>query len=310
MTTHRTLIAALAALFILATPALAQSKFTYQGELNESGAPVDGTRTLRFLLYDDETNPTPLENLGEHTVSIEDGLFTVTLDTTDTFAAERFLEIVVVDTIDHVLAPRQRIDPAPRSIYSINTRGIHVTQALDVGINTSAPGAKLEVRRETGATEALRLTAEDAPIQLRLTTETNDSSIQSWNQDVNRPATLSLNPDGGLVTVSNEGIGFSDGSRLLSVPGPNLIAFVGSAQATTPTFSIFPQQSITQSVFIPDAQPGDIVVANPRSNIDTRLIIHAARVTSPGSVEFRITNGGELVANLQADIIDVAVLRP
>ena len=295
-------------LLLLTTPALAQYTFTYQGQLQDAGSPAQGPHTLRFLLYNDATNPTPVENLGDHTVNITDGLFSIDLDT-NTIPAGLFLEIVVIDTTDHTLSPRQHITDTPGAIYAHNTRGIHVTPTLDVGLNTTSPGAKLEVRAEQGQPETLRLTSEDSVIQMRHTILSNATSIQSWNPTIPRPAPLLLNPEGGLVQVSVNGIGFSDGSRLLRVPGPDLVALVGTATETRAANFIGANNSITLSIPIPGAQPGDIAIINPAPTFSSNLIIHAA-TASTNVVAFRVTNFTNNDTALAPTEFTATVLRP
>jgi hypothetical protein len=305
----RTIPLILAILTLLLTPAAhAQYTFTYQGQLQDSGSPAQGPHTLRFLLYDDITNPTPIENLGDYTVDITDGLFSIDLNCT-TIPAGLFLEIVVVDTVDHTLAPRQHITDAPSAIYSRNTRGIHVTPALDVGLNTTTPGAKLEVRAIQGQPETLRLSSDDAGIEMRHAILSNATSIQSWNPTIPRPAPLLLNPDGGLVQVSENGIGFSDGSRLLRVPGPDLVALIGSTTETREANFIGANNTITLSIPIPGAQPGDIAIINPAPTFNSSLIIHAATAAT-NVVAFRVTNISNSDTTLAPTEFTATVLRP
>jgi hypothetical protein len=122
--------------------AQADTTFTYQGELKESGEPADGAFDMDFALWNALSGGSQVGS----TIQVDDqpvseGLFTVELD----FGAEvfdgsqRWLEITVEGT---TLAPRQPITHAP---YSIQTRGIFVDDDGNVGIGTLTPAAPLEV---------------------------------------------------------------------------------------------------------------------------------------------------------------------
>jgi hypothetical protein len=102
--------------------------FTYQGRLEESGAPANGRYDIRFTLYDDMgvlvAGPICVDN-----ITVTDGLFTVELDFGPVFNGdERRLEIGVraggaLGNCDlgvyTTLTPRQAINPTP---YAISLR--------------------------------------------------------------------------------------------------------------------------------------------------------------------------------------------
>ncbi|MBO6740012.1 MAG: hypothetical protein JJ916_09150 [Phycisphaerales bacterium] len=116
----------------------AQNLFTYQGTLNDNGAPADGTYDFRFTLWDDQTIGAPDTQLGftnpRSGVPVENGVFSVQLDmgTTDfSTAAGRYLQIEVRPSGGGgpytTLNPRTPIDFAPRSIFSL---GAEVAERL------------------------------------------------------------------------------------------------------------------------------------------------------------------------------------
>src|SRR5258708_7404117 len=71
--------------------------FTYQGRLNDSGQPANGTNYgMVFYLYDAPTNGNLLGNLGIVSVTVSNGLFTVPLDFGNEFdGAPRWLQISI-----------------------------------------------------------------------------------------------------------------------------------------------------------------------------------------------------------------------
>ena len=131
---------------------LSSTAFTYQGYLEQSGQPVSNQCDFKFSLWTDSNNPQPGTQLGSDlalTSSVNDGVFSALLDfdTAILTSEARWLQIAVCCASPCSpgytdLSPRQPITAAP---YSIQTRGIQVNDAGDVGIGTSTPAAKLHV---------------------------------------------------------------------------------------------------------------------------------------------------------------------
>ncbi|MBS0198461.1 MAG: hypothetical protein JSR77_17050 [Planctomycetes bacterium] len=83
-----------------------------------------------------------------------------------------------------------------------------------VGVGVSGPAARLEVRREAGATETARFSDPGGFSQLRVQAVGFHGELQSWNGSTNQPATMLLNAAGG-----NVGIGVPGTTALLEVGG-------------------------------------------------------------------------------------------
>ena len=81
---------ALVCCFLLpCAPAAAQAPvtaFTFRGTLEEAGAPAEGVYDLRFALYDKPADGSLLGTLVREDVSVERGVYAVTLD----FGADAF----------------------------------------------------------------------------------------------------------------------------------------------------------------------------------------------------------------------------
>lgn len=142
-------VACLAGAVLAAVPG-GTTSFTYQGQLKQSGVPVNDTCDVTGTLWDAATIGSSVA--GPQTVpSVEvvNGLFTAVFD----FGAGVFigaapwLEIAVRCPAGGgnfmTLAPRQPVTAAP---YSIQTRGVAVDDAGKVGIGTNVPNAKLHVK--------------------------------------------------------------------------------------------------------------------------------------------------------------------
>lgn len=131
--------------------ALIDTDFTYQGNLTKDGLPLNDTADFEFSLWNALTPPGAQAGgtVSRRNVNVTDGLFTVDLD----FGVEVFdgnavwLEVAVRSPAGggpfSTLSPRQPLTANP---YSLQTRGIFVDTAGNVGIGTSSPGAKLDVQ--------------------------------------------------------------------------------------------------------------------------------------------------------------------
>ncbi len=154
----------------LAPPALAQSTaFTYQGRLDDAGAPSQGLHDFRFLLFDAPEGGVVVGTpVCADDVDVVDGVFTAQLDFGPQFAAmaERHLEVAVrlntglscADLTGFVtLVPRQQVTAAPRATHAnsayaldaadgVPASAVYVDDAGRVGVGTTSPAAPLHVR--------------------------------------------------------------------------------------------------------------------------------------------------------------------
>ena len=95
------------------------SGISYQGRLTSpGGAPLNGTYTMRFVLYDTAVAGSALWDSGDMSVAVSGGLFTVILgvDQSDFNGQAVWLNIIVDG---ETLSPRQEILPAP---YALSLR--------------------------------------------------------------------------------------------------------------------------------------------------------------------------------------------
>jgi hypothetical protein len=152
-----------AALMIAASPAFAQSSaFTYQGRLEEAGAPVNGLHDLRFRLFDAASGGVQVgSTMCLDNVNLNNGLFTAQLDFGQQFVttAQRHLEIELRSDTGlncsntsgfTLLAPRQLLTATPlanhaKSAFALDAadgtpaNAVFVDNAGKVGIGTTTP---------------------------------------------------------------------------------------------------------------------------------------------------------------------------
>jgi hypothetical protein len=124
--------------------------FTYQGRLIDANGPGDGSYDFRFKLYDsDDVQQGSAVDIND--LDVIDGYFTTELDFGGSVfnGAARWLDIGVRpgDSTGSFtsLTPRQEVTPVP---YSLQTRGIFVDSAGNVGIGTKNPKTRLSLGAE------------------------------------------------------------------------------------------------------------------------------------------------------------------
>jgi hypothetical protein len=93
--------------------------FTYQGQLNASGAFPTGDYLFTFTLFDNSTSGNMIGSPTSQNAQVINGLFTVDLDFGPVFGLTQYwLEISVNG---QVLANRQRVNSVPVADYALNS---------------------------------------------------------------------------------------------------------------------------------------------------------------------------------------------
>ena len=102
-----------------AAAATVSSGISYQGRLTTpGGVPLNGTYTMRFIVYDDAVAGSAMWDSGNMNITVENGLFAVKLnvDQADMNGQALWVSIIVDG---QTLSPRQEILPAP---YALSLR--------------------------------------------------------------------------------------------------------------------------------------------------------------------------------------------
>jgi hypothetical protein len=121
--------------------------FTYQGRLEEGGAPANGAYDLRFLLFDAATGGAQVgPTVDRPAAAVAGGLFTVGLDfgTAAFTGTKRWLEVRVRRTgagTYTTLTPRQELTPAPNAVFGAT--------APWAGVSGKPPGFADDVDNDT-----------------------------------------------------------------------------------------------------------------------------------------------------------------
>ena len=148
----RVILLAVLILLISSSYSLAEvpCKINYQGRLIKDNVPVNGTRTMRFSIYDSATAGSQLWTSRDVNVTVYNGLFRVVLDLEGvdwTAGQELYLEVKAGDDI---LSPRERIYAYP---YAINTHlleGKTTAHFLDVSSSTQTKQGGLNILGNVG----------------------------------------------------------------------------------------------------------------------------------------------------------------
>ncbi len=155
----------LVSLAMLVSSGAQSTAITYQGRLTQAGAPATGQFDLQFTLKDALTGGATIAgSITKTEVPVSAGIFTVELDFgAASFSGEdRWLEIAVRSSAGGgaftTLTPRQPLTANP---YSLQTRGIFVDNAGNVGINPLFPALRSGPTAASGATRQKQITSSD-----------------------------------------------------------------------------------------------------------------------------------------------------
>jgi hypothetical protein len=165
--------------------------WTYQGELKDNGILVNGDYDFEMKLFDMETGGTQQDGTVHlDDVPVVDGRFTVQLDYgANAFNGQRrWLEIAIrpgasTNPDDYVtLAQRHETTGVP---YALQTRGIFVNDAGNVGIGTTSQAAALDIRIPYTSAKGHIVLVDDEPS----TDPVSAAAITGWGSDIGASGT-------------------------------------------------------------------------------------------------------------------------
>ncbi len=212
---HLPFITALTALLSGAAPAgLTSSTFTYQGRLGDAGQPANGVYDLQFSLRDAATAGTGGAPVVVEDVTVQNGLFTATLDFGEDAFSEgaRWLEIGVrpgaAITEFTLLSPRQPVTAAPLAVHAVHA--------------TSADTAQTALTAYSAATASTATTATNATNAEKAAS----AGSVAWNHVSGLPAGFSDGVDNDTTYTAGSGLTLGAGNQFA-------LAFAGSGTQNT-----------------------------------------------------------------------------
>lgn len=221
----------------------ADTAFTYQGSLMESGSPMTGTADIDVALWNDLAAGSQMGSTQSLlAVPVTDGLFSLELD----FGAaaldgDRWLEITINGT---TLAPRQKVNASP---YSIQTRGIFVDDDGQVAIGTPVPTAQLDVRTSEGIQDTIYVeqssSSGSSAIRANFHAENGNAIFAQSNSFTgvgNGITGVTRSPDGNGVLGSNTRTsGFGIGVQGLSQSNTGRAVYGRTTSSTGVTYGVY-----------------------------------------------------------------------
>lgn len=278
-------------------PALGQADLplgtgiTFQGMIQNGGAPVNEEADMRFSLWTAALGGAQLGSTIEFSndlgaigppVDVVNGLFTAELD----FGVEHFdgedvylrIEVRVPAGIGGwtALDPRQRLAPTP---YALQTRGLFTDDALQVGVGETAPLSRLHVQQNDIGLGAADLLNED------LVVENGDAGIGVYSTDSGtRGSALHFGQfSGGVLAnkwsifqnVTQDDLRFKWGTNANWTNNPTLMVLSGSRG---PTLDLFNNDGSATVSLIGDPT-GEIHLRDFSETLRTRIGAEDAEVS-------------------------------
>lgn len=269
--------------------------FTYQGRLQQSGAPANGNFDLSFALFDQASGGTQVGvTVTETDFPVADGIFNVSLSFPGAFTGTQlYLQVTVEGT---PMLPRQAVSTAPVAQFSLSgsiggpAGGVLTGNYPNPGLGISVVGSN---NIATGAVTNSKLATDSV----------SSSKISSGAVGSTELATDAVTSDkianGAVVNASIASDSISRGKIAGGYSNGAIAVNVGANDCNTYNISVL------------GAEVNDMVFFNLQSaySLPANLLIQPIKVTSADTVMIRACNIGSTAASTGDIGIYVLTLR-
>jgi hypothetical protein len=252
--------------------------FTYQGRLQQSGAPANGNFDLAFALYDQPSGGSQVgATITETDFPVVDGIFSLSLGFPGAFTGTQlYLQVSVEGT---PLLPRQAVATTPVSQFSLSgSIGGPAGGALTGSYPDPdlAAGAVGSTHIAVGAVTNSKLAADSVTASKILASSVGTSELASDAVTADKIANGAV----GTAAIANDSItrgkiagGYSNGAIAVTVGANDCNDY---------------------NVSIPGAQVNDLVVFNLQTSasLPANMMVQPLKVVSAGTVLLRVCNFG------------------